>query len=145
MKTAMQTKDSNRLSVLRAVLAQTLNASKTSAPINTDIQMLALLRKSVSAGRAASEEFKGAGRQDLADKEDLQVAIMEEYAGSVETVGEDEIRSTVQSVVDSLKSEGTKLQMGDVLKRVFAPEVLGSKPVERGEVAAIVKQILAQP
>lgn len=141
----MQTKDSNRLSVLRAVLAQTLNASKTSAPINTDIQMLALLRKSVSAGRAASEEFKGAGRQDLADKEDLQVAIMEEYAGSVETVGEDEIRSTVQSVVDSLKSEGTKLQMGDVLKRVFAPEVLGSKPVERGEVAAIVKQILAQP
>jgi hypothetical protein len=35
--------------------------------------------------------------------------------------------------------------MGEVLKKVFAPEVLGNKPVEKGDVATIVKQILAQP
>lgn len=145
MKTAMQNKDSNRLSVLRGVLAQTLNASKTSSPINTDIQMLALLRKSASAGRAASEEFKGAGRQDLADKEDLQVKIMEEYAGCVETMGEEEVRGAVQGVVDALMSEGGKVQMGEVLKRVFAPDVLGGKPVEKAEVASMVKQLLAKP
>jgi uncharacterized protein YqeY len=145
MKAAMQNKDSNRLSVLRSILAQTLNASKTSSPVNTDMQMLALLRKSATAGRAASEEFKVAGREDLVEKEDLQVKIIEEYARSVETMGEEEIRSTVRAVVDALESEGAKLQMGEVLKRVFAPEVLGSKPVEKGEVAAIVKQILAKP
>jgi uncharacterized protein YqeY len=145
MKTAMQNKDANRLSVLRAILAQTLNASKTSSPINTDIQLLALLRKSANAGRAASEEFRGAGRQDLADKEDLQVSIMEEYAGGVETLGEEEIRSAVQGVVDKLKGEGGKVQMGKVLKRVFAPDVLGGKPVEKGEVAVMVKQLLANP
>jgi uncharacterized protein len=144
MKAAMQNKDSNRLSVLRSILAQTLNASKTAAPINTDVQMLALLRKTASASRAASEEFKGAGRQDLADKEDLQVKIMDEYAGSVETMGEEEIRATVQGVVDTLKSEGAKIQMGEVLKRVFAHDVLGNKPVDKGEVAGIVKQILSQ-
>jgi uncharacterized protein len=145
MKAAMQNKDSNRLSVLRSILAQTLNASKTSSPINTDVQMLALLRKSAAAGHAASKEFTVAGRGDLAEKEDLQVKIIEEYARSVETMGEEEIRSTVRAVVDALESEGAKLQMGEVLKRVFAPEVLGSKPVEKGEVAAIVKQILAKP
>jgi uncharacterized protein YqeY len=145
MKAAMKNKDSNRLSVLRSILAQTLNASKTSSPVNTDMQMLALLRKSATAGRAASEEFKVAGREDLVEKEDLQVKIIEEYARSVETMGEEEIRSTVRAVVDALESEGAKLQMGEVLKRVFAPEVLGSKPVEKGEVAAIVKQILAKP
>jgi uncharacterized protein len=145
MKTAMQNKDTNRLSVLRAILAQTLNASKTSSPINTDIQLLALLRKSANAGRAASEEFRGAGRQDLAEKEDLQVSIMEEYAGGVETLGEEEIRSAVQGVVDKLKGEGGKVQMGEVLKRVFAPDVLGGKPVEKGEVAVMVKQLLANP
>jgi len=32
----MQNKDANRLSVLRSLLSQTLNASKTSNPINTD-------------------------------------------------------------------------------------------------------------
>jgi uncharacterized protein YqeY len=145
MKAAMQNKDSNRLAVLRSLLSQTLNASKTSNPINTDMQMLALLRKSANASRAAQEEFKGAGRMDLAEKEATQVKIMEEYAGGVEVVGEEEIRSTVKSVVDAMKAEGAKMQMGEVLKKVFSPEVLGDKPVEKGDVARIVKEILAQP
>ncbi|KAE8447811.1 hypothetical protein EG329_010205 [Mollisiaceae sp. DMI_Dod_QoI] len=140
----MQNKDSNRLSVLRGLLSQTLNASKTSNPINTDMQMLALLRKSANASKAASEEFKSAGRQDLADKEDLQVRIMEEYAGDVEVLGEQEIRDAVGKVVEGLRSEGSKLAMGDVLKRVFGPEVLGEKPVEKGDVARIVKEMLAK-
>src|SRR3978361_2371531 len=99
MKTAMQNKDSNRLSVLRSLLTQTLNASKTSNPINTDMQMLALLRRSANASKAASEEFKNAGRQDLADKEDLQVSIMEEYAGDVKVMDREEIREAVEKVL----------------------------------------------
>jgi len=144
MKTAMQNKDSNRLSVLRSILSQTLNASKTSTPINTDMQMLALLRKSAKASRAASEEFKGAGRDDLAEKEDLQVNIMEEYAVGVETMSAEQIRLAVQDIIAKMKTEGAKMQMGDVLKRVFAPEALGEKPVEKGDVARIVKQVMAE-
>ncbi|KAF8849998.1 GatB/YqeY domain-containing protein [Acephala macrosclerotiorum] len=144
MKTAMQNKDSNRLSVLRSLLSQTLNASKTSSPINTDMQMLSLLRKSANASKAASEEFKNAGRQDLAEKEDLQVSIMEEYAGGVVIIGEEEIREAVEKVVEGIKGEGGKLAMGNVLKRVFGPEVLGDKPVEKGDVARIVKEMLAE-
>jgi uncharacterized protein YqeY len=144
MKTAMQNKDSNRLSVLRSLLTQTLNASKTSTPINTDMQMLALLRKSANASRAASEIFKVAGRDDLAEKENLQVKIMEEYAGGVETMGEEQIREAVEEVIARMKAEGVKMQMGDVLKRVFAPEALGEKPVEKGDVAKIVRQVMAE-
>lgn len=144
MKLAMQNKDSNRLSVLRSLLTQTLNASKTSNPVNTDMQMLALLRKSANASRAASEEFKNAGRLDLAEKEESQIKVMEEYAGGVEVVGEDEIRRTVKEVVEKMKAEGSKMQMGEVLKKVFSPEVLGSKPVDKGDVAKFVKEILAE-
>lgn len=140
----MQNKDSNRLSVLRALLSQTLNASKTSNPINTDMQMLTLLRKSASASKVASEEFKNAGRQDLADKEDLQVSIMEEYAGHVKLLGDGEIKDAVGKVLEGLRAGGGKVAMGDVLKRVFAPEVLGDKPVEKADVAKIVKAILAE-
>lgn len=143
MKSAMQAKDSNRLSVLRSLMSQTLNASKTTNPINTDLQMLALLRKMANASRIASAEFKDAGRQDLAEKEENQVRIMEEYAVGVEIVGEDEIKKAVHQIIEQLMSEGGKFQMGDVLKRIFAKEVLGEKPVERGEVAKIVKQVLA--
>ncbi|KAG4427157.1 hypothetical protein IFR05_017360, partial [Cadophora sp. M221] len=139
----MQNKDSNRLSVLRALLSQTLNASKTSSPINTDMQMLALLRKSANAAKAAAEEFKGAGRQDLADKEDLQRGILEEYAGGVEVLGEEEIRGFVEGVVKEMKGDGEgEVKLGDVLKRVFEKDVLGEKAVERGEVARIVRDVL---
>ncbi|KAG0649530.1 Altered inheritance [Hyphodiscus hymeniophilus] len=140
----MQNKDSNRLNVLRSVLSQTLNASKTSNPVNTDMQMLALLRKSANASRQASEEFKNAGRIDLAEKEESQVKIMEEYAGGVEILEEEEIRRTVKEAVEKMKAEGGKMQMGEVLKKIFSPEVFGDKPVEKGDVAKIVKEILAE-
>jgi uncharacterized protein YqeY len=123
-------------------MAQTLNASKTSNPINTDMQMLALLRKASTAAKAASEEFKAAGRQDLADKEEQQVKIMEEYSASVELLSEEEIKRVVEEVVNGIKAAGGKLGMGDVLKEVFKEENLGGKPVDRGEVAKVVKQIL---
>ena len=143
MKAAMIAKDTNRLTVLRGLMSQTLNASKTNSPIVTDVQMLALLRKNMNSSATAAQEFKDAGRQDLADKEDSQIKVLEEYAGSVEVVGEQEIRDAVTKTVDSMKAEGAKVQIGDVLKRVFAPDVLGEKPVERSEVARIVKEILA--
>jgi uncharacterized protein len=143
----MQNKDSNRLSALRALLSQTLNASKTSSPINTDMQMLSLLRKSTAQSKAASEEFKRNGREDLAKKEEDQVRVLEEYAGDVAVVGEEEIRGRVEGVIVSLRGEGSgeaKLQTGDVLKAVFKPDVLGEKNVERGEVARVVKEVLAE-
>jgi uncharacterized protein len=140
----MQAKDTDRLSVLRSLLTQTLNASKTSTPINTDLQMLALLRKSVNASRIASAEFKGAGRQDLAEKEESQLRIMEEYADGVETVGGEDIMAAVKGVVDKMKKEGAAVQMGEVMKRVLMPEILGEKPVARGDVAKIVKQVLVE-
>ncbi|EKD19731.1 hypothetical protein MBM_01683 [Drepanopeziza brunnea f. sp. 'multigermtubi' MB_m1] len=144
MKTALQAKDTPRLTVLRALLAQTLNASKTARPIASDAQVLALLRKSAAAARAASAEFRQNARPDLADKEDRQAAIMEEYTDAVPAVGEDEVRAAVQAVLDALRAEagGKELKMGEVLKKVFAPEVLGEKPVEKGDVARIVKELM---
>ncbi|KAH8592910.1 Yqey-like protein-domain-containing protein [Bisporella sp. PMI_857] len=145
MKTAMQNKDSNRLSVLKNLLTQSLNASKTASPINTDMQVLSLIKKNATASRAASEEFKNAGRQDLADKEDSQLKIMEEYAGSVEVMGMEEIRTVIKSLVETMKGEGAEIRQGDVLKKAFSEEYLGGKPVEKKDVAVLVKQILAEP
>ena len=145
MKTAMQNKDSNRLSVLKSIMTQTLNASKTSNPINTDMQILALLKKNANASRAASEEFKGNGRQDLAEKEDSQLKIIEEYAGSVVVMGDEDIKTAVRGVIETMsKGDGTSVREGDILRKVFSPEVLGGKPVEKKDVAKIVKQMLAE-
>lgn len=137
----MIAKDTTRLLVLRSLLSQTLNASKTSTPIQTDIQVLSLLRKNAASAKAAATEFKDAGRQDLADKEEAQMKIMDEYAGSVEVVGEEEIRKVVGTVVEGLTAAGEKLGMGDVLKKAFAE--FGDRNVEKGNVARVVKEVLA--
>ena len=139
----MQQKDQNQLSVLRSILAQTLNASKTSNPINTDIHLLALLRKASKTSKAASQEFVEAGRLDLAEKEDRQGKIIDGYASCVATLGDDEIKSTIQSVIDTMRQDNPDVQTGDLLKRLFAPERLGSKAVDKGHVANMAKQMLS--
>ncbi|TKA31277.1 hypothetical protein B0A50_02122 [Salinomyces thailandicus] len=144
LKTAMQTKDTTRLNVLRSLLADVTNAAKSPTPLSTDVQLLSLLRKRAAAGKAATEEFKTAGREDLVEREESQVKVMEEYAGGVETVGGEEIRGAVVSAVEAMRqAEAKAVQMGEVMKKVLGPGGgLEGKPVERGEVARVVKEIL---
>lgn len=146
MKTAMQEKDTNRLAVLRSIISQTLNASKTSSPICTDMQMLALLRKTANASKTASQDFKKAGREDLVEKEESQIRIMEEYVGSVEVVGKEDMANAVKSAVESLTAEGEakKVGMGEVLKKVLSKDLLGETNVEKSELVKIIKETLAK-
>lgn len=132
-----------RLNVLRAVLAETTNASKTSSPIRTDMQLLSLLRKRIATSKSAAEEFSAASRDDLRDKELAQVAVMEEYASGVETVGQDEIAEVVARVIGEMRTDGQAVSMGNALKALVGPggEFEG-KPVDKAEVARIVKGML---
>ncbi|KAH6659723.1 Yqey-like protein-domain-containing protein [Truncatella angustata] len=150
LKIAMRAKDAARLTVLRSILAQTLNASKTASPINTDAQLVALLRKTAKASEDASAEFKAANRDDLVEKEQAQINILNEYvSGSgVQVVGEDELRTIVSGVVTALTSEGSvqgKAKMGDVMKQLLGPGgPLDGKDVEKAQLSKIVKEVLEQ-
>ncbi|KAI4734751.1 GatB/YqeY domain-containing protein [Aureobasidium sp. EXF-12298] len=145
LKTAMKAKDTNRLNVLRGLLAEVTNAAKTAQPLDSDMKLLGLLRKRTNAATQAAKEFSDAGRQDLTEKENAAIKVLEEYAGNVETVGEDYIKEVVQSTIDSIKAEaqGAKVVMGDVLKKLLAPGgVFEGKAVEKSQVAKAVRQFL---
>jgi uncharacterized protein YqeY len=136
----MKAKDTNRLNVLRTILAEVTNSAKTSNPIKSDMQLLGLLRKRAAAAKNVADEFKAAGRDDLVEKENQQAAVMEEYAGSVETMSENDIKQAILGAVDG---SSDKPNMGQVLKKVLGPGgSLEGKPVDRAEVARIVKQVL---
>ncbi|KAI0840819.1 GatB/YqeY domain-containing protein, partial [Hypoxylon sp. FL0890] len=150
LKTAMRNKDAPRLTAIRSILSATLNASKTSSPIVTDAQLVALLKKTQRASLEASAEFAAANRQDLVDKEQAQVAVYEEYISQsgVEEVSEEQLRTIVSGVVTALTSEGAlpagKALFGDVMKKLLAPGgPLDGKNVEKAEVAKIVKEVTA--
>lgn len=104
------------------------------------------MRKRLASAKEASADFKAAGRDDLVEKENAQAAVCEEYAGTVETLSENDIKDAVIKVIDEMKAvaEG-KTNMGDVLKKLLgAGGSLEGKNVDRSEVARIVKQVLAQ-
>ena len=71
-----------RLNVIRGLLAEVTNASKTSSPYTSDVHLMKLLRKRTEASKAAAHEFESAKRDDLRDKELAQVAVLEEYAAA---------------------------------------------------------------
>lgn len=145
LKTAMRAKDTARLNVLRGLLAEITNAAKTSNPIDSDMKLLSLLRKRSSAATQAGKEFEGAGRQDLKDKEDAAITILESYAGAVETVGDQEITNAVAQAVKVLEGESKKFNQGDIMKALLGPNGgFEGKNVEKASVARIVKQVLAK-
>ena len=115
LKTAMRTKDTPRLAVLRAIIADITNSTKTHSPISDDISLLSLLKKRISASRAAVEEFCQADRKDLVAKEEEQLRILDDYASKIRTMDAGEIRGLVIKLVESLRSDSRQLAVGDVM------------------------------
>lgn len=142
----MRAKDTPRLSVVRAILSANLNASKTSSPVRTDVQLVALIRRLQKSAQDAAADAQAAGRADLVDKENEQIRIMDEYlAGSgVETLGEAELKTLVQDAIEASKTAGTETKslVGDVMKRLAG--ALEGKDVDRKAVADMVKGLAGQ-
>ena len=81
IKNAMKAKDKVALETLRNVKKVFLEA-KTAPGANdtlTDADALKLLQKLVKQGKDSASIYVGQGRQDLADAELAQVAVLEKY------------------------------------------------------------------
>jgi uncharacterized protein YqeY len=103
--------------------------------------LLSLIRKRLAAAKDAAQQFQGANRPDLKEKEDAQIVVLEEYAGHIQTMSAEEIQSAVSQAVSQLQGDGKKADIGSVLKALFAPGgVLDGKPAERAKVARIAKE-----
>ena len=123
------------------------NASKTSSPIKTDLQLLAILNKKKAASEAAAVEAKQANREDLEAKQRQEISVIDEYSADVKLLSEDQIKEAVQQVLDSLKSGAADLELkaSNVLKDLFrAGGVLDGKAVDKSKVAKAVNEMLGQ-
>lgn len=146
LKDAMRAKDTPRLNVLRAMISEYNNASKTNTPIKTDTQLLAVLKKKRVASEAAAAEAKAANRSDLEDKNVQEIKVIDEYASEVKLVPEDEIRNIVSTVIESFnKATATsEAKVGDVLKELLkVGGRLSGRPVDNAQVLKIVNELLA--
>ena len=79
MKTAMRAKDKERLGTIRLILAAIKQREINERITLGDTDILAVLDKMIKQRRDSITQFEQAGRQELADKEAAEVAVIQEY------------------------------------------------------------------
>ena len=94
MKTAMRAKDKPRLGVIRLVLAAIKQREVDERIELDDTQVLAVLDKMVKQRRDSFTQFTDAGRQDLADQENFELGVLQEYLPAALSEAELSITST---------------------------------------------------
>ena len=120
---AMKTRDTARMSTLRMVLAAVKNqrvaAGQAGEP--SDEQVLDLLAKEAKKRSEAAEAYRGAGRDELADKEEAELTIIRTYLPAQMT--DDELSTIVDEAVTSTGASGPG-DLGAVMSAVM-PRVKG--------------------
>ena len=85
--------DALRRDVLRMALNSAYTVEKRQGAPLTDEEYIAVLSREVKTRRESVEAFRGAGREDLATKEEAEIAILGEYLP--EALGEAELSALV--------------------------------------------------
>ncbi|MDD3450307.1 MAG: GatB/YqeY domain-containing protein [Gammaproteobacteria bacterium] len=133
MKAAMRAKDRERLGTVRLILAAIKQREVDERTTLDDTQVLAVLDKMAKQRRDSIAQYEGAGRQDLADKEQRELAIIQDYMP--QPLSEAEIAALIDAAVASSGAGGMQ-DMGKVMG-VLRPQVQGR--ADMGAVSAAVK------
>ena len=99
--TAMRGGDALRRDVLRMATNAAYNVEKRQGTPLTDEEYLAVLTREVKTRRESVEAFRGAGREDLATKEEAEIEILRGYLP--EALGESELKALVD---EGIKATG---------------------------------------
>ena len=139
MKNAMRSKDSLKLESLRAIKSAVLLA-QTSGGGNsgelTDEDVIKLLQRLVKQRKESAAIFRDQNRPDLAETEEAQAAIIEEFLQV--QMSDDELESTVGLIIETSEASGMK-DMGKVMG--MASKQLAGK-ADGKRIADTVKKML---
>jgi hypothetical protein len=136
---AMRARDQVRSGTIRMALTAVTNeeVSGTEQRELSDDDVLKVLAKEAKKRREAADAYVGAGRAELAEREQAELAILETYLPK--QLDDAELESIVREAVTSSGAAGMA-QMGVAMKAANAA-VAGR--AEGGRVAAIVRRVLA--
>ncbi|WBA11980.1 GatB/YqeY domain-containing protein [Salinivibrio kushneri] len=132
-KTAMKQKDKARLGTLRLVMAAIKQQEVDTRQLLSDEAILAVLTKNVKQRRDSVAQYQAAGRDDLAETELAEIAVIEEFLP--QPLSDDEVDALVKAAVE--KAGASSMQdMGKVMG-VLKPQVQGR--ADMGKVSQRVK------
>ena len=116
IKSAMKAKDKVRLETVRGIKKAILEKEVALRPKGqdslTEEQEIELLAQQAKQRRDSIEQYQKAGREDLADKEQHELAILETYLP--EQVDESELESIIDEIIASVGATSPK-DLGKVM------------------------------
>ena len=143
--TAMKARDEHRLTTLRMVKSALRSKEIDKREKLTDAEEQQTLTTLIKQRRESVESFTKGGRPELAEKEQVEVGIIEAYLP--QAAGEDVIRGVVQGAIDSLTVNGRRPGPKDIgpLMRVVQQRILADGLRADGKlVSEMVKAELAK-
>ena len=132
-KDAMRAKDKARLATLRMINAAIKQREVDERIELGDDQILAVLEKMLKQRREALEQYRKAGREDLAAKEEAEMALIQEFLP--EPLSEDELDALIQTAIEETGAQSIR-DMGKVMARL-RPQVQGR--ADMSQVSAKIK------
>jgi uncharacterized protein YqeY len=137
MKLAMRAKDAARLGAIRLIMAAMKQKEVDERVELSDALVLAIIDKMVKQRKDSISQFEAGGRQDLADIEKAELAVLSAYMPA--GLSDDEIRAEVQAAVAATGAAGPQ-DMGKVMG-ALKPKLAGR--ADMTVVSALVKTALA--
>jgi hypothetical protein len=140
LKTAMRAKDQIALRTLRAlkaaILVKETEAGRTTGALTPDEDM-ALLTKQAKQRRDSLDQFRSAGREDLAVTEEEELEVIERFLPK--QMSEAEIEAEVRAIVEQTGASSMK-DMGKVMG--MASKKMAGK-ADGKVISTIVKSLLS--
>lgn len=113
MKTAMKAREATRVETLRFLLSEVKNVGINEKRELDDDVVKGVLARLAKQRREGIEQFRGAGRDDLAAAEEAQLAILEAYLPR--QLSDAELEAALRAIIQEVGA-ASKKDMGKVMK-----------------------------
>ena len=137
LKKAMKAKDALRLSCLRMLKTALKNLQVDKQRKLRDEEIQGVISSLIKKGKESATEFRNAGREELALKEETEVAIF--YGYMPRQLTPEDMENTLREIISELSVEKLS-DLGKVMK-VAMPRMAGK--AQGKEVNEIAKRLLA--
>ncbi len=138
MKAALKAGDKARLSAIRLIMAAIKQREVDERVELDDQQVLAVLGKMAKQRRESIAQYQAAGRDDLAQKEQAELEIIQSYLP--EALSDEEIEGLIAAAIRETGASGIR-DMGKVMAHL-KPQLQGR--ADMAQVSARVKAALSQ-
>ncbi|KQB84506.1 GatB/YqeY domain-containing protein [Corynebacterium oculi] len=119
LKEAMKAKDKTRTGTIRMLLAAIQEEETKGAKHDlTDEEVLKVIAREIKKRRESAEVYAANGRQELADAELAEVAVLQSY--QPEQLDDAALAALVAEVIEGMSPAPTMKQMGQVMKEATA-------------------------